>query len=181
MKYLLVACIFLLGIYLGHLVTEYFRTPCPEVKESIEVVKKDLPEVFKVIEKPKPIKSYPVVSHPQDTIAVVSHICDSINEYSETLEDSTGKVTVESVVQGALLKQKIKFKPTINYIKETKEVEKPIPQSGIFIGAEIGTNLTMFRIAPEIEYLTKKGYAYSYNYDVLNSIHSVGVKRKLKF
>jgi hypothetical protein len=179
-----------IGMLLGCVLSECTRTPCPAViidtvrtADTIFLQEK----VTKKPYKPTPFKVIPagIPAHAQ------LHADSSIKSpaayiYQDSLVDSNLAIYINDTTAGPILGRGISYTLKVPLqIKETititKTAEVPVLQHGLFIGAEIGTNLQMFRIAPEIEYLTKKGYAYSYNYDVINNLHSVGIKRKLEF
>lgn len=66
---------------------------------------------------PKPVKTVVIDSlHSEGS----STLCDSIREYTESLEDSSGLVVVESKVQGELIDQKISLQ---SYVTSTFRVD----------------------------------------------------------
>jgi hypothetical protein len=177
-----------LAFVLGYCTGQRNVDPCPEVKESIDSSRKQLPPVIKVTEKLKPYKSFFAKSEnvqrtcKEDSAKTdLVNPCNSFRVYSDTLKDPAGTIISQDSVRGQLLKKKITFIPNYLTVSITKEVEKPVPKSGLFIGLEAGWGQGGSRVAPEVEYQSKKGYAYSYNYDLFNNIHSLGIKKRLKF
>jgi hypothetical protein len=185
MKYIL--CI-IVGFLIGFILNECtHKCPvCPEVKESIDSSRKQLPPVIKETENPKPVRSYPVRgedlrTNVLDNMAnsINTNPCDSFRVYSDTLKDPAGTIISQDSVRGQLLKKKITFIPNYLTVTITKEIEKPVPQSGLFIGLEAGWGQGGSRVAPEVSYLNRKGWICSYNYDLLNKVHSGGIKKRL--
>jgi len=174
-----------IGIIIGFALNECTHTPCPEVKsDTVTVTKRDtiwgdtLKVVTKTI-KPKPIKRYPNLLKPGRTWTV----------YKDSLVNNEVAIVVTDTVDGTIESKQISYRlkvplRIIDSVKVTitNIIKVPTPQRGFFIGAEAGMcpTIWMIRFAPEIEYIDKKGYAYSYNYDVLNNFHSVGIKKRLK-
>lgn len=164
---------------------------CPEIKEGIERTADTIYLPQKVVKKPyKPIPSKiipadPVSSADSNVKSPAAYI------YQDSLVDSNLAIYIADTTAGEILGRGISYTLKVPLqIKEiitiTKTAEVPVLQRGFFIGVEAGygpgnSGTSRYRLAPEIEYLTKKGYAYSYNYDVLNNLHSVGVKKRLKF
>jgi hypothetical protein len=178
MKYLV--CIGL-GIIIGFYLSEKFRTPCPYIEKRIDTIYVEKPTKKKETIKPTPIKTIKDKTYLTEAASdsTVINPCDFINVYSDTLEDSTGTIIVNDSVRGEILKKEIFYTPKIAYIKETREVEKKVPQKGLFIGFEAGGGSGSYRFAPEIEYVNKNGFAYSYNFDLFNRVHCVGIKKRI--
>jgi hypothetical protein len=72
-------------------------------KETIRV---DTVEVFVFVKNPKPIKTVAVDSLNRANSPQLN-LCDSIREYTSSIDDSSGLVVVNSTVQGQLIKQDI--------------------------------------------------------------------------
>jgi hypothetical protein len=173
---------------------------CPEVPETktrIDTVFREQKDRVKETIKPEPVKT---IEHDFSGVAVVDSAkkflsddgkskldsmlsCNDINIYSDTLEDSTGRVIVGDSIRGTLLKQTIHWKPKISYIKETKEVFKPVPQRGLFVGAGIVSNFSngfsVVDIEPGIDYTTRNGYSYGYGYSIFLKNHEFSIKKNL--
>jgi hypothetical protein len=182
MKYLTHLIFLGVGIWIGFALSECNRTPCPEVKESVT---RTIDTTFQ--EKPVITKSYKptaVKVIPADTSKPADLKGSAVYIYQDSLIDSNLSLFITDTTAGEILGRGISYKLKVPLqIKETitttKVLQVPVPQRGLFIGAEIGTNFTVFRIAPEVEYITKNGYGYSYNYDLLNKTHSFGLKKRI--
>lgn len=160
---------------------------CPECNEivgstktsKIDTLKPDN-KLTKRSYKPKPKQ---IIEH----IGISDTICPENKTYiyQDSLIDSNVSIYVIDTTSGEILAKEISYKLHVPLrIKETititNTIEKEVPQRALYIGAEIGSNfITKFRIAPEVEYLDKKGNAFSYNYDLLNQIHSAGFKKRI--
>lgn len=75
----------------------------------------------------------------------------------------------------------------LNYVflnKRPVEVicpEIPKNRTKLFVGGNISGNPTTFGAGPSVALLTRKDNLYSYNYNIINNVHSVSMYYKLKF
>jgi hypothetical protein len=182
MKYLPYILIAILCCLVTYCSTEYFRLPCPEIVKSDTVTLIDT--VFlqeDVIKKPYT----PAISGIIYKDSVKS--ADSIIKipaayiYKDSLIDENLGIYITDTTAGKILGRGIRYNLKVPLkITETKTItntiEKKVPAAGLFVGLEAGLPL---RIAPEVEYISKKGMAYSYNYDLINRSHSLGFKKRI--
>jgi hypothetical protein len=184
MKNLLYLIGVLLIFFAGFICNECTRIPCPEIKIDTIRTADTIYLQHKVVKpsyKPKPSKIIPAdTSKPADIESGLA----AAYIYQDSLVDSNLAIYITDTTAGKILGRGIEYTLKVPLqIKETiiitKTAEMPTPQRGFFVGLQAGTNLQMYRLAPEIEYLTKKGMMYSYSYDLINNLHSVGVKRKM--
>lgn len=188
----------IIGILLAYIIflQQCSKCPtCPDTKTTIDTVFLEQKERVKESIAPEPEKTIkhknPAVvdsikkSLSEDDKSTLDSMlsCNDINIYSDTLEDSTGRVIVGDSIRGVLLKQTIHWKPKISYIKETKEVLKPVPQRGLFLGAGIVSNfsngLSVVDIEPSVDYVTRNGYSYGYGYSIFLKNHEFSIKKNL--
>lgn len=186
MKYLTHGITALVFFYIAWNMRGCSIEPCPEIKESVDSTRGKLPPLIKETEKPKPIREYkkerPLFSEISKDTALIDTFfaCNDIRVYLDTLADSSGTIISEDSVRGELLKKKVTFIPNFLTVRETNVIEFPTLMRSFYLGVEVGASHTgNFRLAPEIEYLDKKGNAFSYNYDVLNKVHSGGFKKRI--
>jgi hypothetical protein len=192
MKYLIGFILALIIFYCGYITGQRSVEPCSEVRERETIQsKRDTIKADTAIKKrefkPK-LKKIKSINHrayfaneiERDTAKILYVSRDSIvNEEVEIYVTDTAKGEIINKEIAYKIKVPLKIIDSVIVTRE-RIAEKSLPQSGIFIGIEAGIG-NIYRIAPEIEYLTKKGYAYSYNFDVVNNIHSVGVKKRISF
>lgn len=195
-----------IGIYLGAMLQQCTHTcrECPtmvksDTTRSITKVYPDTNKVTTMVLKPVPVRSSQQRlaescshGHPRATMdnnqpLTTTMVGREINIYQDSLVDSNVSIVVRDSVAGEILRKSISYRLKVPQIRETITITNnyvdtvSVPAGGLYLGAEFGTNFNgKSMVAPEIEYLTKKGYAYSYSYDLLNNVHSVGIKRRIK-
>jgi hypothetical protein len=170
------------GFIIGFMVNECTHTPCEFRIDTVTVTKTkrdtiwgDTNKVTKKSFSPKPkMKFFRDIKGLQKTYTV----------YQDSLVDSNVAITVTDTLEDGVIKNKeiaYRLKVPLRII-DSITIEKTITiekqTNGFYLGAELGTNLKGFRLAPEIEYVSK-GFSYSYNYDLLNKYHSIGIKKRL--
>jgi hypothetical protein len=169
--------------YLGFMFKSCSTEPCPEIKEGIET---RIDTVFLQTEVTK--KPYKPTGKklPADTSTSADLDKAAVYVYQDSLSDSNLTFYITDTTAGEILSRALSYKLKVPLqIKETTTITKvlqvPVPQSGVFFGMEAGCSIPLknYRLAPEIEYLSKKGYAYSYNYDLINKVHSAGIKKRI--
>jgi hypothetical protein len=183
--------VFILGVIVGLVVYNFVGcpecVPCKERKpDTVTVIKKIYPDTNKVNKKviPNPIPKKKLPPYIKPLTGPKSRVCEDLNFYSDSLIDSNVTIFVEDTVRGEILGRTINYKlkvPVKEFITTTitKQVEVPTPISGLFVGVVTGWRPGQALFAPEIEYVTKRGYAFSINRYFLDKSTHVGIKKKL--
>lgn len=133
----------------------------------------------KIIEVPVEVR-VPVFTERIDTV-VADSICQFVRTYSDSLPDSNLVIYYSDTVQGLLLGKDLSYRLKIpTTIKETITVTREVPKlvkspvSGLYLGLEAGGNLSLFNnISGALTLATKKGYSYSYRYNILQKTHNL--------
>jgi hypothetical protein len=103
--------------------------------------------------------------------------------YQDSLEDENLTLYYSSVIDGQLLQNKLDYKLKIpTRITKTIEVSKPYPVSvsSILLTGGLGGNLNSFSsVRLGLEYVSAKGWAVGYDYDLLQNVHSVNLGVRL--
>lgn len=170
----------------GYQTKSFFTEPCPEIVKSdtsrtIDSVRLQTAVVKKPY-KPKISRIIPAGSADQKDTAALIPAAQYF--YQDSIIDSNLAIYINDTTAGEILNRAVSYKLFVPLqIKETititNTVEIAAAQRAFYFGAEVGTNLQMYRIAPAVEYLDKKGNAFSYNYDLLNKVHSAGYKKRI--
>jgi hypothetical protein len=158
---------------------------CPYFKSSTSITaKRDtiFPDTNRIISKEVSLSPIQVKSSEGDSTKIVNVYIDSI-VHPELV------IYYNDTVHGKILSKKISHRLKVPLlitdsivITETFEKEVKVPQSGFWLGIQVGGGPAgRYRIAPEFEYISKSGFAYSYNYDFLNKVHSAGFKKRISF
>ncbi|MBL4648933.1 MAG: hypothetical protein JKY03_04325 [Aureispira sp.] len=97
--------------------------------------------------------------------------------YQDSLEDENLTLYYSSVIDGELLQNKLDYKLKIPIrITKTVEVFKPYPVSvsSILLTGGVGGNVNQFSsVRLGLEFISAKGWALGYDYDLLQKVHSV--------
>jgi hypothetical protein len=103
--------------------------------------------------------------------------------YQDSLEGENLTLYYSSVIDGQLLQNKLDYKLKIpTRITKTIEVSKPYPVSvsSILLTGGLGGNLNSFSsVRLGLEYVSAKGWAVGYDYDLLQNVHSVNLGVRL--
>lgn len=103
--------------------------------------------------------------------------------YKDSLEDENLTLYYSSIVDGQLLQNNLDYKLKIpTQITKTIEIPKPYPKpvNALFLNGGIGGNVHQFSsITVGLQFVSKKGWALGYDYDVLQNVHSVKMGLKL--
>jgi hypothetical protein len=119
---------------------------------------------------------------------VVNHLIDTSKHqvaqlYQDSLEDENLTLYYSSVIDGQLLQNKLDYKLKIpTRITKTIEVSKPYPVSvsSILLTGGLGGNVNQFSsVRLGLEFVSAKGWALGYDYDLLQNVHSVKVGVRL--
>jgi len=111
---------------------------------------------------------------------------DTIRTYDTPVVDSLleGKITTK--VKGLILSTNFEYKPKFpkfitrtDTLKITEPVVVPKEKWGVYLGAELGGNATMFRLQPTLLVKTNKKLQFSAGYDIINKTYNVGAYTKL--
>lgn len=99
------------------------------------------------------------------------------NLYQDSIEDENLTLYYESTVKGQLLSHALDYKLKIPKIITKKiEVLKPYPTpvSTLLLTGGVGGNISQFSsIVLGLEFVSAKGWALGYDYDLLQNVHSV--------
>ena len=113
---------------------------------------------------------------------------DTVRTYSTPVTDSLleGKITTK--VKGLILSTDFSYKPKFpkfitrtDTLKITEPVVVPKEKWGVYVGAELGGNATMFRLQPTLLVKTNKTLQFSVGYDLIHKTYNVGAYTKLKW
>jgi hypothetical protein len=103
--------------------------------------------------------------------------------YQDSLEDENLTLYYSSVIDGQLLQNKLDYKLKIpTRITKTVEISKPYPVSvsSILLTGGLGGNVNQFAsVRLGLEFVSAKGWALGYDYDLLQNVHSVKVGVRL--
>jgi len=105
------------------------------------------------------------------------------NLYQDSIADENLTLYYESTVKGQLLNTALDYKLKVpKLITKTIEVLKPVPTpvSTLLLTGGLGGNVNQFSsIRLGLEFVSKKGWAVGYDYDLLGNVHSVNLGVKL--
>jgi hypothetical protein len=97
--------------------------------------------------------------------------------YQDSLEDENLTLYYSSIVDGELLQNDLNYKLKIpKQITKTLEISKPypVPVSALFLNAGVGGNVNAFAsVTLGLQFVSAKGWALGYDYDLLQNVHSV--------
>lgn len=97
--------------------------------------------------------------------------------YKDSLEDDNLTLYYESLVDGQLLQNKLNYKLKIpKQITKTIRINTPVPMptNGLFLNTGVGGNVNTFSsLTVGLQFVSKKGWALGYDYDVLQNVHQV--------
>jgi len=97
--------------------------------------------------------------------------------YKDSLEDNNLTLYYESLVDGELLNNDLHYKLKIpKQITKTIRINTPVPMptNGLFLNAGVGGNVNTFSsLTVGLQFVSKKGWALGYDYDVLQNVHQV--------
>jgi hypothetical protein len=103
--------------------------------------------------------------------------------YQDSLEDENLTLYYSSVIDGQLLQNKLDYKLKIpTRITKTVEISKPYPVSvsSILLTGGLGGNVNSFSsVRLGLEFVSAKGWAVGYDYDLLQNVHSVRLGMRL--
>ena len=133
---------------------------------------------------PKPIIIYVDSSGrsvPAAKIDTSTH--EKANLYRDSIEDENLTLYYESTIKGQLLNTALDYKLKVpKLITKTIEVLKPVPRpvSTLLLTGGVGGNVNQFSsVRLGLEFVSAKGWAVGYDYDVLQNVHSVNVGVRL--
>lgn len=105
------------------------------------------------------------------------------NLYQDSVEDENLTLYYHSMVKGELLSHALDYKLKIpKLITKKIEVLKPfpVPVSAMFLNGGIGGNINQFSsITVGLAFVSAKGWALGYDYDILQNSHHVKLGVKL--
>jgi hypothetical protein len=111
----------------------------------------------------------------ENAVDTNKHIATKL--YKDSLEDENLTLYYESLVDGELLQNKLDYKLKIpKQITKTVRINTPIPMptNGLFLNAGVGGNVNTFAsLTVGLQFVSKKGWALGYDYDVLQNVHQV--------
>jgi len=104
-------------------------------------------------------------------------------QYQDCIEDENLTLYYKSTVEGRLLANALDYKLKIpKLITKTVEISKPYPTpvSQVLLTGGIGGNINQFSsITVGLQFVSTKGWALGYDYDVLENSHNVKLGVKL--
>ncbi|WP_052596088.1 hypothetical protein [Aureispira sp. CCB-QB1] len=104
-------------------------------------------------------------------------IHQSVQLYQDSLEDENLTVYYQSVVEGELLQNSLDYKLKIpKQITKRIEITKPVPApaSALLFNTGVGVNpLGITGVTVGMQFISNKGWALGYDYDVLQNQHEV--------
>jgi hypothetical protein len=142
-----------------------------------------------IIQLPRQVAPQPIIiyvdssgrSVPAAEIDTSKH--EKANLYRDSIEDDNLTLYYESTIKGQLLKNALDYKLKVpKLITKTIEVLKPVPTpvSTLLLTGGFGGNVNQFSsVRLGLEFVSAKGWAVGYDYDVLQNVHSVKVGLKL--
>jgi len=113
-----------------------------------------------------------------------------LNEYSEAFNDSLLSGEIKSVVKGTLIEQSFTYTTKFpQYIVKTDSIFTTIEKTNtiienkreLYLGFELGGNMTKFNISPIISLKDKNHNLYSFRYNVINKTFNIGLQKQIKF
>lgn len=113
-----------------------------------------------------------------------------LNKYLQVVEDSLIKGEIESKVKGTLIEQSFNYTTKFpKYIIKTDSIFTTIEKTNtiienkreLYLGFELGGNMTKFNISPIISLKDKKHNLYSFRYNVINKTFNIGLQKQIKF
>jgi len=120
-------------------------------------------------------------SVPVAEIDTQQHI--AAQQYQDSIEDENLTLYYKSTVEGRLLANALDYKLKIpQLITKTIEITKPypIPVSQVLLTGGIGGKLNQFSsITVGLQFVSAKGWALGYDYDILEKSHNVKLGIKL--
>ncbi|WP_052600209.1 hypothetical protein [Aureispira sp. CCB-QB1] len=102
--------------------------------------------------------------------------------YQDSIEDDNLTLYYQSTIKGQLLKNALDYKLKVpKLITKTIEIPKPYPMpvSTLLLTGGVGGNVNQFSsITLGLQFVSAKGWAIGYGYDLLQSTHHIqfGVK-----
>ncbi|WMX16551.1 hypothetical protein [Aureispira sp. CCB-E] len=108
---------------------------------------------------------------------------EKANLYRDSIEDENLTLYYESTVKGSLLNNALDYKLKIpKLITKKIEVLKPVPTpvNTLMLTGGVGGNVNQFSsVRLGLQFVSAKGWAVGYDYDVLQNVHSVNVGVRL--
>lgn len=103
--------------------------------------------------------------------------------YKDSLEDENLTLYYHSMVQGELLTNNLDYRLKIpKQITKTIQIPKPypVPTSALLLTTGIGGNINQFSsLTVGLQFVSNKGWALGYDYDVLGKTHHIKLGIKL--
>lgn len=133
---------------------------------------------------PKPIIVYVDSSgHSVPSAKIDTSKHEIANLYKDSIEDENLTLYYESTIKGQLLNNALDYKLKVpKLITKTVEILKPIPTpvSTLLLTGGVGGNVNQFSsVRLGLEFVSAKGWAVGYDYDILGNVHSVNVGVRL--
>jgi hypothetical protein len=133
---------------------------------------------------PQPIIIYVDSSGRSVPIAKIDTSTHEIaNLYRDSIEDENLTLYYESTIKGQLLNSALNYKLKIpKLITKTIEILKPVPTpvSTLLLTGGVGGNVNQFSsVRLGLQFVSAKGWAVGYDYDLLQNVHSVNLGVRL--
>ncbi len=111
----------------------------------------------------------------ENAVDTSKHVATKL--YQDSLEDENLTLYYQSLVDGQLLKNDLNYKLKIpKQITKTVHINTPVhtPTNGLFLNAGVGGNINTFSsLTIGLQFVSKKGWALGYDYDLLQQTHQV--------
>jgi len=161
--------------------------PWPQQERIISIDTTPAPPI--IIQLPRQAAPQPIIvyvdstgrSLPRAKIDTSKH--EKANLYRDSIEDENLTLYYESTVKGSLLNNALDYKLKVpKLITKKIEVLKPVPTpvSTLLLTGGVGGNVNQFSsVRLGLSFVSAKGWAVGYDYDLLQNVHSVNVGVRL--
>jgi len=122
-------------------------------------------------------------SLPVDTSAILADYF-ARHFYKDTLLNDTNALIIvsDTISQNKIIYRLPDLRIYPHIIRQTTYIKQKVPyRRKLFFGIGAGRSFNRFGLSANMLYITKKGHAYSFSYDVLNKSFYLGMYWKIKF
>ena len=107
---------------------------------------------------------------------------DTLGLFKNEVEDELIKGTINSYVDGVLVKQEFNYTakfPQYIHTIDTVRITDRRPYLRFWAGGELGGNYNTFNVSPIVGWTNRKGNSYYYRYGLIDKTHNIGLSRTL--